>query len=198
MPVRPTFPGVYIEEIPSGIRTVTGVATSTAAFIGTFQRGLLNEAVQIFSMSDFQREFGGLSRDNQTSYAVQQFFLNGGTEAWVVRVADTVAAAPNNAFVANFTLSDGVGNIAHSFAGRRIRGASALNPGDWGNSLRVEVDYITRDPTSLFNLTVQQGCMSTGTAPPSWRPKCSGNLTWNQASPTTRSAWSIKARFYSS
>src|SRR5689334_20054464 len=156
MPVRPTFPGVYIEEIPSGVRTITGVSTSTAAFIGTFQQGLLNEAAQVFSMADFQRNFGGVSRDNQTSYAVQQFFLNGGTEAWIVRVADTVTAAPANAFVANFTLSDGAVNIAHSFAGRRIRGTSALNPGVWGNSLRLEIDYITSDPTSLFNLTVQQ------------------------------------------
>jgi uncharacterized protein len=156
MPVRPTFPGVYIEEIPSGVRAITGVATSTAAFIGTFQQGLLNEAVQVFSMADFQRNFGGLSRDNQTSYAVQQFFVNGGTEAWIVRVADTVTAAPANTFVANFTLSDGLVNIAHSFAGRRIRGESALNPGVWGNSLRLEVDYITSDPTSLFNLTIQQ------------------------------------------
>jgi phage tail sheath protein FI len=155
MPVRPTFPGVYIEEIPSGVRTITGVATSTGAFIGTFQQGLLNEAVHIFSMSDFEREFGGLSADNQTSYAVQQFFLNGGTEAWVVRVADTVTAAPANAFVANVTLAGAV-NLAHTFAGHQIRGGSALNPGVWGNSLRLEVDYITADPTSLFNLTIQQ------------------------------------------
>jgi Bacteriophage tail sheath protein len=154
MPVRPTYPGVYIEEIPSGVRTITGVSTSTAAFIGTFQRGLLNEAVQIFSIADFQRNFGGLARDNETAYAVQQFFLNGGTEAWIVRVADTVTAAPASAFVANVTLADAAGNLAHTFAGRRIRGASALNPGLWGNALRVEVDYATADAANLFNLTI--------------------------------------------
>ena len=99
MPVRPTYPGVYIEEIPSGVRTITGVATSTAAFVGAFQRGLLNEAVQIFGMADFQRGFGGLARDYETGYAIQQFFLNGGAEAWVVRVADTMSAAPNNAWL---------------------------------------------------------------------------------------------------
>lgn len=156
MPVRPTFPGVYIEEVPSGVRTITGVATSTGAFIGTFQRGLLDEAVQVFSMSDFQREFGGLSRDNETSYAVQQFFMNGGSEAWIVRVADTVTAAPNNAFVSNVPLTDGVANLANVFAGRRIRGASALNPGLWGNNLRLEVDYLTADAASLFNLSILQ------------------------------------------
>ena len=157
MPVRPTYPGVYIEEVPSGVRTITGVATSTAAFVGTFPRGLLNEAVQLFSMADFDRNFGGLARDHETTYAIQQFFLNSGTEAWVVRVADTVAAAPDNAFVSHFTLTDSGGNnVAHVFAGRRIRGEPALNPGEWGNSVRLEIDYGTTDAANLFNLTVYE------------------------------------------
>ena len=46
MPVRPTYPGVYIEEIPSGVRPVAAVATSTAAFVGTFRKGLLDEALK--------------------------------------------------------------------------------------------------------------------------------------------------------
>jgi phage tail sheath protein FI len=90
MPVRPTYPGVYIEEIPSGVTTITGVATSVAAFVGSFARGLADEAVQLFSMADFEREYGGLDRFSETSYGVQQFFKNGGSEAWVVRVVDTV------------------------------------------------------------------------------------------------------------
>ena len=88
MPVAPTYPGVYIEEIPSGVRTITGVATSVAAFIGTFRKGPLNEAMRVFSMADFERIYGGLDRNSETSYAVQQFFRNGGTEAWIVRVAN--------------------------------------------------------------------------------------------------------------
>src|SRR3546814_69606 len=87
MPVKPTYPGVYIEEIPSGVRTVTGVATSIAAFVGHFPKGLQNEAVHIFSAADFERGYGGIDRDSPASYAVQQFFLNGGGEAHVVRVA---------------------------------------------------------------------------------------------------------------
>ena len=31
MPVAPTYPGVYIEEIPSGVHTITGVSTSITA-----------------------------------------------------------------------------------------------------------------------------------------------------------------------
>ena len=86
MPVTPTYPGVYVEEIPSGVRTITGVATSVAAFVDFFKRGPLNKAVQLFSLGDFGREFGGLDANSEASYAIQQFFLNGGTEAWAVRV----------------------------------------------------------------------------------------------------------------
>ncbi|RXF74135.1 phage tail sheath family protein [Hansschlegelia zhihuaiae] len=163
MPVNPTYPGVYIEEIPSGVRTIRGVATSVAAFVGSFQRGLLDEAVQIFSMGDFEREYGGLDRNSETSYAIQQFFLNGGSEAHVVRVADTAtgaaAAPPTNANAASAILEDQPAAGAQMFratAGRRIRGEAARNPGTWGNFLRLEADYATASPASLFNLTVQE------------------------------------------
>ena len=94
MPVTPTYPGVYVVEIPSGVRTITGVATSVAAFVDYFRRGAVNRAVHIFSIADFEREFGGLDTLSEASYAIQQFFLNGGREAWVVRVT-TPAAAPS-------------------------------------------------------------------------------------------------------
>src|SRR6266511_3991370 len=105
MPVAPTYPGVYIEEIPSGVRTITGVATSVAAFVDFFKRGPMNKAVQIFNMADFQREFGGLDTRSEASYAIQQFFLNGGTEAYVVRVGPEDAGNPFTA--ASFLLGDG-------------------------------------------------------------------------------------------
>jgi len=47
MPITPTYPGVYVEEIPSGVRTITGVATSVTAFIGRAKRGPVNEAITI-------------------------------------------------------------------------------------------------------------------------------------------------------
>ena len=86
MPVQPTFPGVYIEEIPSGVRTIVGVATSVGAFVDRFRRGPAEEAIEVFSFADFERDFGGLDPTSDASYAVQQFFLNGGTDAWIVRV----------------------------------------------------------------------------------------------------------------
>ena len=60
MPVAPTYPGVYIEEIPSGVHTLTGVGTSITAFIGYTSRGPVNDPVHIFSFADFERAFGGL------------------------------------------------------------------------------------------------------------------------------------------
>src|SRR5690242_10068315 len=88
MPVTRTYPGVYIEEIPSGVHTITGVATSIGAFVDFFTSGPLDAAVQVLSFADFERNFGGLNTDSEASYAIQQFFLNGGTEAYVVRVGD--------------------------------------------------------------------------------------------------------------
>src|SRR5688572_13668439 len=94
MPLQLSYPGVYIEEVPSGVRTITGVATSIAAFVDYFKWGPVNKAVQCFSMADFEREFGGLDARSEASYGIQQFFLNGGSEAWVVRVTASATGEP--------------------------------------------------------------------------------------------------------
>src|SRR5262245_34275322 len=86
MPVTPTYPGVYIEEIPSGVRTITGVATSITSFIGRASRGPVDRAVTINSYADFERIFGGLWVDSSVGYAVRDFYLNGGSQAIVCRL----------------------------------------------------------------------------------------------------------------
>ena len=150
MPVRPTFPGVYIEEVPSGVRTIVGVATSVAAFIDYFARGPMDRAIQIFSFADFEREFGGLDIRSEASYAIQQFFLNGGSEAFVIRTGTGFRTA-------TVTLLDDTSADAFNVrAGRLIKGASVDDPGSWGNFVRMDVDYDTTDPTNLFNLTVSE------------------------------------------
>lgn len=138
MPVTPTYPGVYIEEIPSGVRTITGVATSITAFIGRAKRGLVNEPVRIQSFSDFDRQFGGLWTKSTMSYAVQHYFLNGGQDAIIVRVH-------NGATTARLNLSDGALVL------------DATSPGEWGNNLRATIDHATRPgDNTLFNLTIQE------------------------------------------
>ena len=150
MPTAPTYPGVYIEEVPSGVRTIVGVATSVAAFIDRFRRGPVNVPVRILGMADFERELGGLEAASEASYGIRQFFLNGGSQAWVVRVA------PTGAVTADALLTGGGSDIANVRAGRQVGRDSFEDPGAWGNGLRVEVDYDTTDPDVLFNLTISE------------------------------------------
>lgn len=86
MPVTLTYPGVYIEELPSGVRTITGVATSITAFIGRAIQGPVSEPITITNFGDFERTFGGLWLKGPMSYAVRDFFLNGGSQAIIVRL----------------------------------------------------------------------------------------------------------------
>jgi phage tail sheath protein FI len=150
MPATPTYPGVYIEEVPSGVRPIVGVATSITAFVGYFSRGPMDEAVEIFSWGDFERVFGGLRVDSEASYAIQQFFLNGGTHAVVVRTANSDSIVGKVPQAAAIELQDS------SSGGTSVLQLSAANPGEWGNNLRVEVNYGTADPDNTFNLLVTE------------------------------------------
>jgi hypothetical protein len=160
MPVSPTHPGVYIQEVPSGVRTIVGVATSVAAFVDSFTRGPLNQAVRVFNFGDFEREFGGLAATSEASYGIRQFFLNGGAQAWVVRTASGGFAT------ASIGLEDETQTdvIVTASAGQQLRGASVDDPGTWGNALRIEIDYNTSDLTSteLFNFTVSEVATADG------------------------------------
>jgi phage tail sheath protein FI len=80
-----SYPGVYIEEVPGGARTIPGVPTSVTAFVGRTQRGP-EEPLRIHSFAEFEATFGGLWEESPLSYAVQHFYLNGGSEALIVRV----------------------------------------------------------------------------------------------------------------
>ena len=86
MPIDPTYPGVYIAEIPSGVHTIIGVATSITAFLGRTPSGPANVGVTLTTFGDFERSFGGLDPDYPLGYAVCDFFANGGGRAVVVRL----------------------------------------------------------------------------------------------------------------
>src|SRR2546422_4478343 len=96
MATAPTYPGVYIEEVPSGVRTITGVPTSITAFVGFARRGPVNDPTRVQSFAEFDRVFGGLADENTVSYAVPQFFLNGGGHARSPRAVHTGDAAEAN------------------------------------------------------------------------------------------------------
>jgi len=100
-----TYPGVYVEELPSSVRSIIGVGTSITAFIGRAIKGPTNKATTIHSYADYTRIFGGLWKKSNMSYAVYQYFQNGGVDAIIVRVT-------NNAKPATFTLkSEALTNI---------------------------------------------------------------------------------------
>lgn len=133
-----TYPGVYIQELPSSVHTIVGVSTSVAAFVGYTPRGIDNRAQELFNFGDYNRLYGGLSLDSELGYAVQQFFQNGGTQAYVVRVPRNDARAANVVFDSlTFT---------------------ALSSGAWTNGkLLIDVDFANvaaATPQLAFNLTI--------------------------------------------
>jgi len=153
MAIAPTYPGLYVQEIPSGVHPITGVATSNAAFVDFFQRGPVG-ATKVTSWQQFVREFGGLDRRSEASYGIQQFYLNGGSIAFVVRV--TSGAAPAQADLNASQYGYGPG-YSTGYGGSGKVTVFAASPGQWGDNLQVAVDHNVKggDPT-LFNLVVRE------------------------------------------
>ena len=168
MPVNVSYPGVYIQEVPSGSRAIAGVPTSIAAFIGYTTRGPVSEPVQIFSYADFERQFGGFDADSDLSYAVNHFFLNGGGTAWIVRVAANAEAAT-------------VGLL--DFDGNPSLTVEASSEGAWGNNLQITVDHDTSDPLNTFNLTIVEMGERNGN-PVELRREVHRNLSMNDRAAT--------------
>src|SRR5947208_1342867 len=87
MPVQPTYPGVYVQEVPSGVRTIVGVSTSIASFVGRTQMGPLGVPTRIQTLSDYLSTFGDDPTVSDMTRYVRLFFQNGGTDSWVTRIA---------------------------------------------------------------------------------------------------------------
>ena len=145
MPVLPTYPGVYIEELSSGVRTITGVATSITAFVGRARKGPVNEPILIFNFGDYERKFGGLWNKSPMSFAVRDFFLNGGGQATIVRVH-------NSATQAEIRIPTGQPDPGDEL------NLVAVDPGTWGDKLSVKIDHDTKNKTddTLFNITISE------------------------------------------
>jgi phage tail sheath protein FI len=142
MAIQTLHPGVYVQEVPSGVRAITGVATSITAFVGRTRRGPENDPKEVNGFTDFERIFGGLWSESTVSFAVRSFFLNGGGRAIIVRLT-------RNADAATLDLGD-----LH---------LEAAGGGTWGSTIRAAVDTtVSADVAdrlgvpvaALFNLTV--------------------------------------------
>jgi phage tail sheath protein FI len=147
MPGTYTYPGIYVEEVPSGVRTIVGVSTAETAFIDFFSRGPVDEAVRVTSFGGFERRFGGLDTRSEASYAIQQYFLNGGQVAWVIRVP-VGDPAP-----AELTLDGGSPD-------QDTLAVAASSPGAWGD--RLEVAVIQGGSADQFDLFVREVVKSNG------------------------------------
>lgn len=135
-------PGVYVEEFDSGSTPMQGVSTSTAGFIGVAEKGSVSGTPElVLGPSDFNRKFGGYLKESEfgeyryLAYAVQQFFANGGSRAYIMRVA------PSDAKIASSVCAGGQEGIID---------IKAKNPGAWGNSIFVTFTGSSKAKTQIF------------------------------------------------
>lgn len=140
--VQVSYPGVYVEEVSSGVRPVADAGTSVAAFIGVAEKGPIGEAVKVFNFTEYQNLYGGFLDGLYLSHAVFQFFNNGGTQCYVVRVTGA------NTMTADIVLKDRGKTPQESL------GIEAKSPGVWGNRLAIVISDGTNDPGNEFNLSV--------------------------------------------
>lgn len=142
-------PGVYVEEFESGGKPMEAVGTSTAGFIGLAERGPVEGVPQLITnFSDFRRTYGGYLSENEfgeyrfLAYAVEHFFVNGGSRCFVVRVA------PKNAKCAEGTARSGDTVIVRF---------SAKNPGAWGDDIRVMITPASKAKTQILEIIESNG-----------------------------------------
>jgi phage tail sheath protein FI len=138
--VQVSYPGVYVQEVSSGARTITGVSTSIALFVGRTERGVMNKPTRLFNHSEFTRKFGNSTATGELATAVRLFFNNGGTQAYVMRIAQGATQAALT--IKNIDGSADAITLTAREAGKR------------GDELRVAIDYNTPTPDSTFNLRV--------------------------------------------
>lgn len=139
MPIKPTYPGVYIQEERSGVQTISGVATSIAAVFGTAGKGPIDVPTQVFSFDGYEAVFGDDPAKGEMSTQMRQFYLNGGGTAWVTRLANRSKCA--NVELRNEDSTD-------------VLRVTAVSAGLAGNQLQIEIDYDTPSPERTFNMTV--------------------------------------------
>nr|WP_321465802.1 phage tail sheath C-terminal domain-containing protein [uncultured Desulfobulbus sp.] len=140
-------PGVYIEEIPSGAKPIEGVSTSVAALIGYATQGAIATPTLVHSWDEYKAEFGEIQSETDTlALAAFYFFLNGGRDAYIGRLAKDTQAAT---LAAGTILGRGAASAAD------VLKVSARNQGKSGNSLKVRAEAATDG--YRFSLQVQSG-----------------------------------------
>ncbi|WP_119730208.1 phage tail sheath family protein [Thermomonospora amylolytica] len=144
-----SHPGVYVQEVSGGTRPIQAAGTSTAAFLGVAERGPIGSVRKIFNFTEFQSVYGGFLKNHYLAHAVFQFFNNGGTQCYVVRVSRDPKAAQVPPRAADVTVQDRAPEPQNALT------FSASSEGAWGNSLEVAVSATgSTDPDNTFDLDV--------------------------------------------
>ncbi len=145
-------PGVYVEEFDSGIKAMEGVGTSTAGFVGMAQKGPVRGLpVLITSMADYQRRFGGYLSERDYGeqrylpYAVEQFFNNGGSTCYVMRVCKEKDKAASETDISGAVAAKGVLKAGD----KELLTLEADNPGLWGNRIRARFTPVLKNRVKI-------------------------------------------------
>ncbi|MFR5601840.1 MAG: hypothetical protein ACLTKI_05550 [Lachnospiraceae bacterium] len=141
-------PGVYVEEFESGGKPMEGVGTSTAGFVGLAEKGAVEGVPQLVTnFADFKRKYGGYLSENEfgeyrfLAYAVEHFFINGGSRAFISRVAPTDAKCA-------------AGEVPAAGA---VLSIQAKNPGAWGNNISVVITPSNKATTQILDILETSG-----------------------------------------
>ncbi|SET15998.1 phage tail sheath family protein [[Clostridium] polysaccharolyticum] len=134
-------PGVYVEEFASGGQPMEGVGTSTAGFIGMAERGPVAGVPELVTnFSEFKRTYGGYLSENEfgeyrfLAYAVENFFVNGGSRCFVMRVAPEDAKCSTG-----FVPSEDAPVLSFT----------AKNPGMWGDAITITMTQQNKAKTQV-------------------------------------------------
>lgn len=140
-----SYPGVYMEEVSSGVRPITAASTSTAAFVGLAERGPDNEAKRITNWTEYQKYYGTFINGSYLAESVYQFFNNGGQQCYIVRITR------EDGTTADVTIE----NRAEPPIPEGVK-FSAKNKGDWGNYLYLQIEDGTNDPGNTFKISIRK------------------------------------------
>ncbi len=139
-----TYPGVYIEEVPSGVRPIEAAGTSTAAFVGLAEMGPDDEAKRITSWTEFQKYYGTFINDGYLAESVFQFFNNGGKQCYIVRITRS------DAVKADVTVQN---RAPAPVGGLKF---SAKNKGAWGNYLYLQIEDGSTNLGNEFKVSIRK------------------------------------------
>jgi uncharacterized protein len=178
MPVTPTFPGIYIEEIQSSAHTITAAPTSITVFVGythPFKTVQFNKPIELFSFTDYERWFGGFFRstlyDSEADHfgdvaqAVNQFFLNGGSDAYVIGLQPQALKfvnpqTPNDPSIAAISIVNGAvtftprelidsgHQMTITISNIKTTGSPPGSPPNFDDTADVTVTYSALDPNT--------------------------------------------------